>query len=79
MAVVLLFCFGMADAQKNRKARKRPARTAKTQDKRVYLVHAAVLHFDQYRNPDATILNGKVHFIRCRWLVIMPIMMVTNR
>ena len=62
MAVVLLFCFGMADAQKNRKARKRPARTAKTQDKRVYLVHADVLHFDQYRNPDATILNGKVHF-----------------
>jgi lipopolysaccharide export system protein LptA len=52
----------MADAQKNRKARKRPARTAKTQDKRVYLVHADVLHFDQYRNPDATILNGKVHF-----------------
>ena len=37
-------------------------RRAAVQDKRVYLVHADVLHFDQYKNPDATILNGKVHF-----------------
>ena len=49
------------DAQKKRPVRKRPARRA-VQDKRVYLVHADVLHFDQYKNPDATILNGKVHF-----------------
>lgn len=42
--------------------RKRPARKAKVQDSRVYLVHADVLHFDQMKNPDATILNGKVHF-----------------
>ena len=50
------------DAQKKRPVRKKPARTAKAPDKRVYLVHADVLHFDQYKNPDATILNGKVHF-----------------
>ena len=55
------FASGDALAQKNR-TRKRPARKTRVQDKRVYLVHADVLHFDQYKNPDATILNGKVHF-----------------
>ena len=29
---------------------------------RVYLLHADVLHFDRYRNPDAQILNGDVAF-----------------
>ena len=39
------------------------ARTERREDpKRVYLVHADVLHYDQYVNPDAQILNGKVHF-----------------
>ena len=39
------------------------ARTERKQDpKRVYLVHADVLHYDQYVNPEAQILNGKVHF-----------------
>ena len=42
--------------------RRRPARKARVQDTRVYLVHADLLHFDQMKNPDATILNGKVHF-----------------
>ena len=60
MVVFLLAVVG-AGAQKKRPVRKRPARRA-VQDKRVYLVHADVLHFDQYKNPDATILNGKVHF-----------------
>ena len=50
------------DAQKKRSVKKKPSRAAKAPDKRVYLVHADLLHFDQYRNPDATILNGKVHF-----------------
>ena len=63
LSFVLLFAGAMSiDAKKKRSTRKRPARTAKAPDKRVYLVHADVLHFDQYRNPDATILNGKVHF-----------------
>ena len=39
------------------------ARTERREDpKRVYLVHADVLHYDQYVNPYAQILNGKVHF-----------------
>ena len=48
----------------SKSGRKRPktVRKAKAKDNRVYLVHADVLHFDQYKNPDATILNGKVHF-----------------
>ena len=62
LMVVLLLAVAGAEAQKKKPARKRPARRARVQDKRVYLVHADVLHFDQYRNPDATILNGKVHF-----------------
>ena len=61
LIVVFLLAVAGAEAQKKRPARKRPARRA-VQDKRVYLVHADVLHFDQYKNPDATILNGKVHF-----------------
>ncbi len=32
------------------------------QDKRVYLVHADNLHYDQFRNGDAQILKGHVHF-----------------
>ena len=58
----VMVCYTSTDgyAQKNKK--KRPARKTRVQDKRVYLVHADLLHFDQYKNPDATILNGKVHF-----------------
>jgi len=51
-----------AYAQKAKTRKKRPARATKPKDDRVYLVHADVLHYDQYLNPDATILNGKVHF-----------------
>ena len=42
--------------------RKRAPRKKVQQDKRVYLVHADRLHYDQYRNGDAQILNGHVHF-----------------
>ena len=60
LSIVLMV--GMASAF-TQKQKKRPARRkAQVQDTRVYLVHADVLHFDQYENPDATILNGKVHF-----------------
>lgn len=34
----------------------------KKKDNRVYLVHADRLKYDVYVNPDAQILNGKVHF-----------------
>ena len=63
LSFLLLFGgFISIDAQKKRSVKKKPSRAAKAPDKRVYLVHADLLHFDQYRNPDATILNGKVHF-----------------
>ena len=39
----------------------RSKRTA-AQDKRVYLIHSDNLHYDQYRNGDAQILDGNVHF-----------------
>ena len=43
-------------------ARKRTQRKKAEQDKRVYLVHADNLHYDQYLNGDAQVLNGNVHF-----------------
>ena len=61
LMVVLLLAVAGAGAQKKHPAKKRTARKT-VQDTRIYLVHADVLHFDEKINPDATILNGKVHF-----------------
>ena len=63
IALFIIHCSLFISAAPNAVKKKRPktARRA-VQDKRVYLVHADVLHFDQFKNPDATILNGKVHF-----------------
>jgi len=61
MLLGMLVFLASSDAAK-RPQRKRKARKTRVQDDRVYLVHADLLHFDQYQNPDATILNGKVHF-----------------
>ena len=55
-------CYTSLDAYAQKGKSRRPARRAKVQDTRVYLVHADVLHYDQRLNADATILNGKVHF-----------------
>ena len=49
----LLFSFSAFGAKK---------RKNKTEDKRVYLVHSDNLHYDQYRNGDAQVLHGHVHF-----------------
>lgn len=58
--VIVLCLFGLCLVQSKR-APKKKAR-AKTNE-RVYLVHADVLHYDQYgRNPNAQILNGNVAF-----------------
>lgn len=59
-AVFVLFLLAVvpADAAKKKNRRAQP----RQQDKRVYLVHADVLHYDQFKNPDAQILNGKVQF-----------------
>ena len=62
---ILLFALltGMVSAfAQQKQQRKRPVRRAKTQDTRVYLVHADLLHYDEVINRDATILNGNVHF-----------------
>lgn len=60
LAVALVAGLGSAGAQKGKGHR--PVRKAKVQDTRIYLVHADMLHFDEKVNPDATILNGSVHF-----------------
>ena len=61
--VLLAVFFLTIFAATPQKQRKKPVRRkAQAQDTRVYLVHADLLHFDKYKNPDATILNGKVHF-----------------
>ena len=57
--VVLGMVFAMQPARK-RTPRKRAK--AAQQDKRVYLVHADNLHYDQYRNGDAQMVDGHVHF-----------------
>ena len=52
--VVLAMVFAMQPAK--RTPRK------KVEDKRVYLVHSDNLHYDQFRNNDAQVLHGNVHF-----------------
>ena len=54
--------FTLAWAVTPRKGKKRVRRQAKTEDNRVYLIHSDVLSYDQYKNPDAQILNGHVQF-----------------
>ncbi|MBQ9656212.1 MAG: hypothetical protein IJV38_09370 [Prevotella sp.] len=52
--------FAVQAPKKKRTTRKRAK--AAQQDKRVYLVHADNLHYDQFLNGDAQVLNGHVHF-----------------
>lgn len=59
--MVILCLFGLCVVQSKRPIKKR-TRKAKTTDTRVYLVHADNLHYDQYKNPEAQILNGNVNF-----------------
>ena len=66
-AILCLFGLSLLAQSSSRRGKtgrgRQQARTERKQDpKRVYLVHADVLHYDQYVNPDAQILNGKVHF-----------------
>ncbi len=57
--IVSLVVIGMVFAMQP--AKKRTPRK-KTEDKRVYLVHSDNLHYDQYQNGDAQVLDGHVHF-----------------
>ena len=65
-AMLCLFGLSLLAQSSGRRGKtkgRQKARTERREDpKRVYLVHADVLHYDQYVNPDAQILNGKVHF-----------------
>lgn len=54
--VALGVIFAMAPAKRKTAPRK------KVEDKKVYLVHSDRLHYDQYQNGDAQVLNGNVHF-----------------
>ena len=60
VAVFLLFSLFAppAFAAKKKSRRSQP----KQKDEHVYLVHADVLRYDQFQNPDAQILTGKVQF-----------------
>ena len=65
LVYLLLFCLLACYASPFLFAAKKKTRRAaspKVEDKRIYLVHANVLHYDQWRNRDAQILNGKVQF-----------------
>ena len=63
-AMFCLFALSLL-AQSGRRGKtkaRQKARTERKDAKRVYLVHADVLSFDEFKNPDAQILQGKVHF-----------------
>ena len=66
-AILCLFGLSLLAQSSSRRGKtgrgRQKARTERKQDpKRVYLVHADALHYDQYVKPEAQILNGKVHF-----------------
>lgn len=63
--IMMVLClFGLCAVQSRQPVKKtRTARdTTKYDDNRVYLLHADMLHFDKFKNPDAQILNGNVAF-----------------
>ena len=62
VVAAFLLCVLSSPAAFAAKKKVRRAARPKTEDKHVYLVHADMLHYDQYKNPDAQILNGKVQF-----------------
>ena len=60
--IALVLClFGLCVARSVQPAGQRKAR-AGGDDTRVYLLHADVLHYDRFKNPEAQILNGNVAF-----------------
>ena len=60
--IALVLClFGLCVARSVQPAGRRQAQAA--DDNRVYLLHADVLSYDRFKNPDAQILNGNVAFL----------------
>lgn len=62
VAFLLLCLFGLSLVWAMQPDRKRNTSRKRQEDKRVYLVHSDQLRYDQYRNGDAQILVGNVHF-----------------
>ena len=62
IAAFLLLCLLAYVASPSVYAANRKTKPAAQKDKRVYLIHADVLHYDAFINRDAQILNGKVQF-----------------
>ncbi len=60
--LILLLCLSVLMSVFAMQPARRRAPRKKVEDKKVYLVHADNLHYDQYRNGDAQVLNGHVHF-----------------
>lgn len=62
----ILCLFGLLTVQSvmgvQQKKRRTTQRKTAQKDNRVYLVHADVLHYDEYKKADAQILNGNVQF-----------------
>ena len=62
IAAFLVLCLMAHAVSLSAYAAKRKTQPAAQKDKRVYLVHADVLHYDARVNRDAQILNGDVQF-----------------
>ena len=58
--ILCLFALCLVCAQNRQRGKK--ARKPKQEDNRVYLIHADMLRYDQYKNPEAQILTGNVAF-----------------
>ena len=59
---VMLFALLLSALAVTPAKKRAPRKKAKVEDKRVYLVHADNLHYDQFQNNDAQVLHGNVHF-----------------
>lgn len=63
VAVAAVLClFGLCTVQSSLLAPAKAKQRKAEKDMRVYLVHADRLRYDQWKNPDAQILNGNVEF-----------------
>ncbi|MCR5470507.1 MAG: hypothetical protein K6F22_06145 [Prevotella sp.] len=60
--LILLLCLSVLMSVFAMQPSRRRAPRKQVEDKKVYLIHADNLHYDQYRNGDAQVLNGHVHF-----------------
>ena len=60
--VLLLAVMTLAGLWAMTPAKRKAAPRKKTEDKRVYLIHADNLHYNQYQNGDAQVVHGHVHF-----------------